>query len=552
MRYIRGFRVRLCWLVALLCLSCTFVSAKVKLPTLFSDGMVIQRDVPITIWGVADTKEDIVVTFLKKKYSCQADSSGNWKIILPAQKAGGPYILQVNDITVDDVYLGDVWLCSGQSNMELPVRRVMDMFSQEVDSYENDYIRHIKIPNTYNFHEPQSDISATTWKTINQQDVMNYSALAYFFAKSMYDKTGVPIGIVNASWGGTPVEAWMSEGAIEQFPKYLNDKRRYEDDEYLRKVKELEGYAYSRWNQALYQGDKGLHDTLAWYARDFDDTLWPSVDLFSTAWGGNGLNPINGSHWFRKEFDVTEANNEKEATLRLGCIVDADSVFVNNTFVGTTSYRYPPRIYTIPAGVLKTGKNIITVRLISNGGYPEFVKDKPYKIIFNNEVISLEGNWKYQLGCSMPPAPSTTFFNYKPVGLYNAMIAPLHNLSFKGVVWYQGESNVSQRNEYATLLTAMIADWRNTFNNDYLPFYIVELADFLAPNDPGRGGWAEFRLEQAKVAEGSTNVYLIKNSDLGEWNDIHPLDKKTIGNRVAESAWANMQAQKELKKKINK
>ena len=259
-----------------------------------------------------------------------------------------------------------------------------------------------------------------------------------------------------------------------------------------------------------------------------------------TDWGTNGLNPINGSHWFRKEVEVPQDWDGKEATLRLGCIVDADSVYVNGTFVGTVSYQYPPRIYTIPAGVLKAGKNTVTIRLISNNGYPHFVKEKPYKIVCGNEEVSLQGEWKYRLGASMPPAPGMMFFCYKPVCLYNAMIAPLQNYSICGVLWYQGESNVDRRNEYAALLTAMIADWRNTFGNPELAFYIVELADFLSRDDvSGRQAWAEMRKEQAKVAETNRNTRLIRNSDLGEWNDIHPLDKKTLGQRAAESALEN-------------
>lgn len=263
--------------------------------------------------------------------------------------------------------------------------------------------------------------------------------------------------------------------------------------------------------------------------------------MFSADWGNNGLNPIGGSHWLRKDVDIPQNYSGKEAILRLGCIVDADSVYVNGQFVGTTGYQYPPRIYKIPAGLLKAGKNNVTVRLISNGGQPSFVPEKPYKIIIpsegQNEEISLEGTWKYRLGAPMPNAPSMMFFCYKPVCLYNAMIAPLKNYTFNGVIWYQGESNVSRRNEYASLLTAMIADWRRTFDRQDLPFYIVELADFLSKDDiDGRKAWAEMRQEQAMAAKQNTHTTLIKNSDLGEWNDIHPLNKKTLGERVANAA----------------
>ena len=539
-------------LAVLLCLCATsMVDAKVKLPALISDGMVLQREQPIKVWGTADAGESVQVKFLKNAtptgvkggklkvaYTVTADANGRWTLTLPAMKPGGPYILQVNDIELKDILVGDVWLCSGQSNMELPVSRVTDMFRDEIAAYENTNIRQLKVPNIFNFHAPQADLpDYVAWKPLTQENVMNFSALAYFFAKAMYEKNSIPIGLINSSWGGTPVEAWISEEGLKEFPKYINDKRQYEDDAYLKSIKQTEGLSFYRWNTSLYRGDAGLHEATPWYAANYNDKDWKTVDLFSTDWGTNGLNPINGSHWFRKEVEVPQDWNGKEATLRLGCIVDADSVYVNGTFVGTISYQYPPRIYTIPAGVLKAGKNTVTIRLISNNGYPHFVKEKPYKIICGNEEVSLQGEWKYRLGASMPPAPGMMFFCYKPVCLYNAMIAPLQNYGIRGVLWYQGESNVDRRNEYAALLTVLIADWRSTFDNPELPFYIVELADFLSKDDiSGRQAWAEMRKEQAKVAETNRNTRLIRNSDLGEWNDIHPLDKKNLGQRAAESA----------------
>ena len=551
MNKVRFNKVRLS-LAVLLCLCATsMVDAKVKLPALISDGMVLQREQPIKVWGTADAGESVQVKFLKNAtptgvkggklkvaYTVTADANGRWPLTLPAMKPGGPYILQVNDIELKDILVGDVWLCSGQSNMELPVSRVTDMFRDEIAAYENTNIRQLKVPNIFNFHAPQADLpDYVAWKPLTQENVMNFSALAYFFAKAMYEKNSIPIGLINSSWGGTPVEAWISEEGLKEFPKYINEKRQYEDDAYLKSIKQTEGLNFYRWNTSLYRGDAGLHETTPWYAANYNDKDWQTVDLFSTDWGSNGLNPINGSHWFRKKVEVPQEWNGKEATLRLGCIVDADSVYVNGTFVGTVSYQYPPRIYTIPAGVLKAGKNTVTIRLISNNGYPHFVKEKPYKIVCGNEEVSLQGEWKYRLGASMPPAPGMMFFCYKPVCLYNAMIAPLQNYGIRGVLWYQGESNVDRRNEYAALLTAMIADWRSTFDKPELPFYIVELADFLSKDDVGgRQAWAEMRKEQAKVAETNRNTRLIRNSDLGEWNDIHPLDKKTLGQRAAESA----------------
>lgn len=534
MKYLIYDKIRLG--VAVLLCFCTALQtdAKVKLPALISDGMVLQREQPVKIWGTADAGESVSVTFMKKKYAATADNNGHWSVTLPSMKAGGPYLMRINDIKLNDILIGDVWLCSGQSNMELPVSRVTDMFATEINEYSNERIRQIIIPKVYNFHAPQETLSATSWKPMTQENVMNFSALAYFFAKEMYEKTKVPVGIINSSWGGTPIEAWISEEGLKEFPIYINDKRLYENDAYCAHIKKLEGESFYRWNLSLYRSDAGLHEKTPWYASNYDDSNWQTVNMFSRTWGNDGLNPIAGSHWLRQNVEIPQTWNNKEVTLRLGCIIDADSVYVNGTFAGTTGYQYPPRIYRIPAGILKPGVNNITVRIISNGGQPEFVQEKPYKLICDDESINLKEEWKYRLGTPMPSAPNMMFFCYKPVCLYNTMIAPLQHYTLRGTVWYQGESNVSRRNEYATLLTAMMADWRRTFSQPELPFYIVELADYLSKEDiSGRKAWAEMRLEQAKAAQTTPNAFLIRNNDLGEWNDIHPLDKKTLGRRVA-------------------
>lgn len=551
--------------------ACLAAEAKVKLPAILADGMVLQREQPLRLWGTADAGEAITVRFegaslprstrnreLKEACTATADSSGRWSLTLPPLKPGGPYTLQVNDLRLTDILVGDVWLCSGQSNMELPVRRVTDMFADEIAAYENDKIRHIIVPKVYDFHAPQADFPRTSWKALTRDNAPEFSALAYFFAKALHEKSGVPVGIVNASWGGTPVEAWISEEGLKPFPLYLNAKSLYEDDGYLRRIKQLEAENFTRWNAALYRGDSGLHEATPWYAPQYDDTQWQTVGMFAQDitlkelhpddtnwkeksqkpqnWGTNGLNPVGGSHWLRKHLQLPASCAGKEGTLRLGCIVDADSVYVNGVFVGTTGYQYPPRIYKIPAGVLRSGDNCVTVRIISNGGRPHFVPEKPYKIICGTEEFSLEGDWKYRPGAPMPDAPDMMFFCYQPVCLYNAMIAPLSRFAMRGAVWYQGESNVSRRNEYASLLAALMADWRRTFGNEELPFFIVELADFLHPSDTaGRQAWAEMRQAQAQAAVADPHATLVRNSDLGEWNDIHPLDKKTLGQRVADA-----------------
>lgn len=250
-------------------------------------------------------------------------------------------------------------------------------------------------------------------------------------------------------------------------------------------------------------------------------------------WASDGVNWINGSHWFRKEIEVPTHLAGQKAELRLGCIVDSDSVFVNGTFVGTTSYQYPPRIYPIPEGLLKEGKNNITIRLFCAGGRAHFVEDKPYKVIFANEEISLLGTWKHRVGCRMFALPGGVGFSNKATVLYNSLIAPLKNMTFKGVLWYQGETNTGRYNEYYGIISALIKNWRDLFDTPELPFIIAQLPNFMQQrNYPSDGGWAQLRNVQKQLSQDIPNVGLTVNIDLGEWNDIHPLNKKDVGYRI--------------------
>ncbi len=517
---------------ALLSLSAT-ISAAVTLPSVLSDGVVLQREQPIKIWGKALPGEQVTVKLKSSKAKTVADDSGKWSVTLSPLKAGGPYVLTVNDISVNDVLIGDIYLCSGQSNMELMVSRVMDFYADEVESYTNPAIREFKTPKEYAFHGAKDDVSKSEWKKVEPGKVKNFGALVYFIAKNLYENNGhVPVGIVNSSWGGSRIETWISENSMAKYPLRLNRLHTVEDDEYRSLLSKAENRASYLWSKTMNKSDLGYNSGVRWSDPSADDSSWTEYDL---DWGKADGQPVNGSHWLRKDFEVPDAKAGRDAELRLGCIVDADSVWVNGSFVGFTSYQYPPRIYKIPAGVLHEGKNNITVRVVSNSGTPHFVPEKPHKVIFGeNDEISLEGKWRHHLGTPMPKAPSVTDFFQTPTVLYNGLISPFVNMSFRGVVWYQGESDVDIRSQYKDLMKTLIADWRESFANPTLPFFIVELADFLHPSDQGgRRAWQEMRDAQRMAAEETTDAYWIKNSDVGEWNDIHPRDKKTPGIRTA-------------------
>lgn len=517
---------------------------KVRLPALVSDGMVLQRDQPIKIWGWADAGESVVVSFLKNKYTIVADKDGRWLIELDPVKAGGPYSMKINDIELQDILVGDVWLCAGQSNMETTIERVMDLYADEVLSYENTNIRYVKIKQDYTFRGPKEDTETVSWQPVTQKYIQQMAAVPYFFAKFLYEKTSVPIGLVNTAVGGSAAEAWVSEAYLMGFPHYLNDLEICKAEGYIEATESLQNQRYFLYNKILNKTDKGLQEN--WKSPAFDDSNWSETDLFGN-WGSDGVNSINGSHWLRKNINIPARLAGQKAIIRLGCIVNSDSVFVNGVFVGTTSYKYPPRIYKIPVDLLKEGDNNITIRLFNSGGHPQFVEDKPYEIIFDDEKISLLGTWKHHVGTQMFPLPGGVGFSNKATVLYNGMIAPLSNMTFCGVLWYQGESNTGRYNEYYGIVEALITNWRELFNKPNLPFLIAQLPNFMPErNVPTDGGWAHLRDIQLKLSQHIPNVGLAVNIDIGEWNDIHPLNKKDVGYRLMLQAQKLVYANKNI------
>lgn len=516
------------------CFGTLYAGAEVKPAKILQDGMVVEYSKPLTLWGTADPNETFDIKVNKsRKAKVKADEDGNWEVQLPALKAGGPYTIQIGDKTLSDVLSGDVVLCSGQSNMELFVYRVEDMYGDTISKYSNDKVRQFVAPKEIAFDGPEKDLHGGKWVKTSPSTSANFSALGYFIAMEMNAKTGRPVGIINCSWGGTPVEAWMSEESLKPYQRQSAQLMIDRDADYRDRVTKTEREKQGRWNAALWAGDPGRKEH--WESKTTDVSNWKDVDILKDrSWTFDGNNAIGGSHWFVKKVNVPAELASKPAMLRMGVLVDADSTYVNGEFVGNITYMYPPRKYKLREGLLKPGENTITVRLVSNGGRGEFIPEKPYKIVFEGgDEISLEGIWKYRQGNRMPNAPGSTFWCYSPTVLYNSMIAPITKYGVGNVVWYQGESNVGNRNEYGDLLTRMINLWRSDRQDSGLPFYIVELANYMPEwNKGGRNAWAEMRDVQKKTCETVANCHFVENYDLGEWNDIHPLDKLTLAKRV--------------------
>jgi sialate O-acetylesterase len=428
--------------------------------------------------------------------------------------------------------IGDVWICSGQSNMELTMERASPLYGDEITASENPYIRSFEVPDRYNFQTPQKDLSSGQWKKANPENVLSFSAVSYFFGKELYDKYKVPVGLINSALGGSPAEAWISEEGLKEFPTYYNEAQRFKDHSLIQQIQNEDSIRINEWYSRSRRNDAGYKNPgKPWYSLEFNPTDWSTMHI-PGYWADESLGFVNGVVWFRKEIDVPTSLIGKQAQLNLGRIVDADSAFVNGIFVGTTTYQYPPRRYIIKSGILKEGKNIITVRVINNTGRGGFIEDKPYELVAGGEIIDLKGEWQYHLGARMDSLKGETFIRWKPLGLYNAMIAPLTGFSIKGVIWYQGESNAKKPVEYKRLFPALINNWRIQWQQGDFPFIFVQLPNFMkAKHEPSESNWALLREAQLNTLS-LPNTAMVVAIDIGEWNDIHPLNKKDIGKRL--------------------
>lgn len=516
------------------------VYGQIRLPRLISDGMVLQRNAPVKIWGWAGKNEKIVIKFIGSTYNTTADDSGNWSVSLKDMKAGGPYTMQLygkNHVTIYNILVGDVWLCSGQSNMEHTVGSFDWVYKKEIANSRNDYIRQFHVPEYYNFNSPQKDLPSGSWKCANPKNVLDFSAVAYFFGKYIYDKYKVPVGLINSSLGGSPAESWLSEGAIKEFPKYYEEAQKYKDSTLIKQTYASDGKRSSEWYNLSWQKDKGEHNNgKPWSDPTLNTSDWSTMKIPGYWADETKLGPINGVIWFRKTVNIPASMTGKPAKILLGRIVDADSTFINGELVGTTSYLYPRRRYYIPPGLLKAGENTVVIRVISNIGTGGFVPGKRYQITAGDEKVDLKGEWKYKVGDEMNPLQPQTFIRWMPVGLYNAMIAPLLNFRIKGTIWYQGESNADRPAEYRKLFSAMIQNWRNKWDEGNFPFIFVQLPNFMKPDSlPSESNWALLREAQLKTLS-VPNTGMAVTIDIGEWNDIHPVDKKDVGKRLALAA----------------
>ncbi|HET9823729.1 MAG TPA: sialate O-acetylesterase [Chitinophagaceae bacterium] len=499
--------------------------------------MILQRDARVKIWGWASPGEKVTVKINGRTFKTTTAAGGSWTIVMPPMKAGGPYTMNIdasNHIVINNILLGDVWICSGQSNMVHQMELHSSRYANEIAAANYPEIRHFWIPTMTDLRGPHDDLPTGFWTSANPQDVLQFSAVAYFFAKTIYEKYHVPIGLINASVGGTPIEAWTSEEGLKEFPAIVSTIEKNKDTSY---VNEMNRKAAANNSKRPKQDDKGIRDPVKWYDVSYVPKEWHQINI-PGYWEDQGIKDLDGVVWYRREFDIPASMTGVPGKIFLGRIVDADVLYINGRQVGNTTYQYPQRRYKLPSDVLTPGKNIFVIRVTNNSGKGGFVPDKPYYMVAGNDTIDLKGYWQYKVGDVFSPWPTTPSIaaQNQPTTLYNAMVAPLTNYTIKGFLWYQGEANTSRAADYAQLQPAMIADWRRLWQQPDAPFLYVQLPGFMEVNYlPSESNWALLRESQLKALS-VPNTAMAVAIDLGEWNDIHPDNKKDVGVRLALAA----------------
>ncbi|MBC8592928.1 9-O-acetylesterase [Oscillospiraceae bacterium N12] len=519
--------------------------AKVTLPSFFTDRMVIQQNSILTLPGHARPGRTVtaIASWNDQKFTTKAAADGSFRLEIPTPAAGGPYTLTISDgekLTLSQILSGEVWFCSGQSNMEMPVAgwgKVMN-YEQEIAAADYPSIRLLQIKKATAF-SPAEDakVNMGGWQPCSPGTIPEFSSVAYFYARALWKELNVPIGVIDCTWGGTPAEAWTSIETLKQVMGFQKETDKLKQFDYDRS-KLITAYQeeMNEWQQQLSKQDTGLDNgTPCWTASEQNGKEWKTMNL-PGYWEGRGLRGVDGVVWFQHSFEIPAEWTGKEITLSLAMIDDEDITYYNGKEIARGQGYATPRHYTIPAKDVKAGKGIITVRVSDFGGEGG-IHGKPEEMYAeaNGQKISLAGDWKYRVGVTLsdlPPAPQSPESSSYPTVLYNAMVHPLTIFPIKGVIWYQGEANVGRHEQYALLFQSLITDWRKQWKSDF-PFYFVQLANYLEPVQVQPDSqWAALREAQAHALH-MDNTGMAVIIDIGEAGDIHPKNKQEVGRRLS-------------------
>ncbi len=511
------------------------VMSQLRLARIFGDSMVLQRDRPIPIWGWAGKNEKVTVQFNGQTKKVKTDAAGKWMVSLSPEQYGGPYQLTVTGksmLVFKDVLVGDVWLCSGQSNMEWPVSAVNNA-SKEIEAANYPMIRHVQVIKDVAGNPKHELGQVTRWQPANPSTVGSFTAVGYFFAKELFKETQIPIGLLNTSWGGTDVETWTSRQAFENEPEFKEMIAAIPNVD-LDSISKMKSEAMKKKLVAL-QGSlpNGSSSTSQWSGSSFEDKNWPKMNLPSV-WESAGLEELDGFVWFRRTITIPATDAGKPAEIHLAMIDDEDETWINGLKIGHTKTYNEKRIYNIPAALLKEGKNTISIRVHdTGGGGGVYGEAKDLDLMIGDKHYPLDGEWAFQVE-EINDATTSVNPNSYPSLLYNAMVNPLIPYAIKGAIWYQGESNAGRAYQYRKAFPLMITDWRSRWKQGDFPFYFVQLASFNPQGgDVIKGSdWAELREAQTMTLQ-LPNTGMAVTTDIGESNDIHPRNKQDVGKRLA-------------------
>lgn len=511
-----------------------YVHADIKLPGVFTDNMVLQRDMPIKIWGWADKREKVTISFGGNTVTVKADREGKWKAELPASPAGGPYEMTIsgtNSIVLSNILVGDIWICSGQSNMEWPLITTNNA-EEAIKNAQYPEIRLFTVQKKIST-KPLEDLESDGWMVCDPESIPSFSAVAYYFGKKLHEDLEVPIGLVHTSWGGTNVETWISAPVIEEvdgFEGISGQLASFDQEDILQQMRQR----VESVTGPLPTEDEGMEgDKAVWAATDYTD--WKEMDI-PQLWEQAGLEGLDGILWFQKEIELKAPDLAGDIEIHLGPIDDTDYTYFNGVKIGETVQKYNVnRKYVVDRSLLKEGKNSLVVRVEDTGGGGGIYGDAAeIYAITPSRTIPLSGQWKYRIGkgdftYSVSP-------NSMPSLLYNAMIHPLLPMRIKGAIWYQGESNAGRAYEYRRTFPLMITNWRDSWGQGDFPFLFVQLANYMQPREqPGESTWAELREAQTMTLS-LPNTGMATIIDIGEVDDIHPRNKLDVGVRLALNA----------------
>lgn len=535
-----------------------------KLSSLFSDGLILQRDVENKIRGLFEKGETISVSFDGKALSVVSDSNTmNWTAVIPEMQAGGPHSLSVSvngteAEVVNGILFGDVYVLGGQSNMELPMIWTTDYHYDEIRSADFSEIRQFEVPKIPLFGKKNDILDGGSWVNADQKHIDNFSAIGFYFAKEKYLKDHIPVGLIQTAVGGAPVESLMSEENLRQCfsriePEYKDSGKcngdkskgclwcykeklaKYSDMNYVASVVKEDMDRLDAWHKNVDDNDPGLSSNWVekWPEAEYETFVMPST-FYQTKY-----EQYKGSVWLQKTVNIPASWCEREVELRLGTLMDGDTTFVNGQMVGGFGFKYPPRRYFLKPGILHEGENTITIRLVIDTNIGGAVKECPYYLLLDDQKIDLSGDWNMRFGYEAGPLEGQTFFNWSPTALFNSMLYPIRDTACKAILFYQGESNCEYPQYYAPLLKDMVKEWRELFG-EKAPFYMAEVTYWLGDGpvyeeDPFDG----VRKVQNEVVLEIPDCYVIPTYDLGFYNDLHPQNKKEVALRFFEQYQKN-------------